>query len=97
MRGSGVYVQALCPGFTRTEFQERAGIDSARFPSFIWMTAEAVVDASLAAMRRHEVVCVPGTGNKVTTSLTGLVPRSVARRVSGAIGRRFKPALAGRS
>jgi len=95
LRGSGVHVQALCPGFTRTEFQQRAGIDTANFPSFIWMSPEAVVDASLAALRRREVVCVPGAGNRITTSLTGIVPRSVVRRVSGVVGRRFKPALSG--
>ena len=36
IRGSGVHVQALCPGFTRTEFQERAGIDTSPLPAAAW-------------------------------------------------------------
>ncbi len=91
VRGSGVRVLALCPGFTRTEFQERAGIDVSNLPGFMWMSAEAVVDAALAALERAEIVCVPGAGNRLATSLTGLAPRSLVRRVSGAVGRRFKP------
>ena len=39
-------VQTLCPGFTHTEFQQRAGIDVSKIPTFAWMTPEAVVEAS---------------------------------------------------
>ena len=46
--GTGVYVQTLCPGFTYTEFQQRAGIDISKIPTCAWMTPEAVVEASLA-------------------------------------------------
>jgi short-subunit dehydrogenase len=87
LRGSGVRVQALCPGFTRTEFQERAGIDVSNIPSFAWMSADAVVDASLAALRRGEVVCVPGVANRVVATLTGAIPRSLTRRITGAVMR----------
>jgi short-subunit dehydrogenase len=91
LRGSGVRLLALCPGFTRTEFQERAGIDVSKLPSFLWMSAESVVEAALAGVRRGDVVCVPGAGNRVATSLTALVPRALLRRFSGVVGRRFKP------
>jgi hypothetical protein len=89
LRGSGVRVQALCPGFTRTEFQDRAGIDTTGIPSFAWMSAEAVADASLAALQRDEVVCVPGIGNRLLTTATAAMPRSVVRRIMGAAGKRF--------
>lgn len=91
VRGSGVCLVALCPGFTRTEFQERAGIDVSGVPGFLWMSAESVVDAAIAGVRRGDVVCVPGAGNRLATSLTGFVPRALVRRLSGALGRRFKP------
>jgi hypothetical protein len=93
LRGTGVKVQALCPGFTRTEFQERAGIDTGGVPSFAWMTAEAVVDSSLAALRRGEVVCVPGLGNRLLATAATAMPRAVVRRIVGAGARRmFKKA-----
>jgi hypothetical protein len=88
LRGTGVVVQALLPGFTRTEFQEVAGVDAGRVPGFAWMRPEAVVKASLAALRRREAVCIPGLGNRLLGSVTGLAPRGVARRVLGAVQRR---------
>jgi short-subunit dehydrogenase len=89
LRGSGVRVQVLCPGFTRTEFQERAGIDTSRIPSFAWMSAEAVVDASLAALSRGTVVCIPGFGNQLLASAVAATPRPLVRRVIGMAGRRL--------
>ena len=83
-------LQLLCPGFTRTRFQERAGVDPGTVPRFAWMTAEAVVDASIAALARGELVCVPGAGYKVLRVATGAMPRSVFRRFIGAVqGRRY--------
>ena len=63
--GTGVHVQTLCPGFTYTEFQQRAGVDISKIPTFAWMTPEAVVDASLRALQRRQVVCVPGLVNRL--------------------------------
>src|SRR5499426_4034498 len=80
LRGSNVHVQALCPGFTRTRFQERAGVDPGTVPRFAWMSAEAVVGASLASLARGELVCVPGAGYKVLRVASGAMPRSVFRR-----------------
>jgi short-subunit dehydrogenase len=88
VRGAGVRVQALLPGFTRTAFQERAGVDASRVPSFAWMTPEAVADASLAALEKDEVVCVPGAGNRVLAGIVRMTPRGLARRVTGAAFRR---------
>jgi hypothetical protein len=91
LRGTGVVVQALCPGFTRTEFQARAGIDVSNIPSFAWMTAEAVVDASLSALRSGELICIPGLANRALMTLTSAIPRSLTRRVAGSLGRRVAP------
>jgi hypothetical protein len=84
LRGRGVRVQALLPGFTRTEFQERAGIDASTIPAIAWMEADAVVDASLAALERGQVTCIPGLGNRVLAPLQRLLPRALVRRVIGA-------------
>lgn len=84
LRGSGVRVMALCPGFTRTEFQQRAGIDASGIPSLAWMSAEAVVEAALQGYRRGDVVCVPGFGNWALSGVTAALPRALVRRVLGA-------------
>lgn len=89
LRGTGVRVQALCPGFTRTEFQERAGIDTSGLPGFAWMTADAVADASLAALARGDLICVPGIGNRLVAAASTAMPRAVVRRVVGAASRRM--------
>jgi short-subunit dehydrogenase len=85
LRDSGVRVQALLPGFTRTEFQDRAGIDPSSVPSFAWMEAETVVDASLRALARADVVCIPGRGNQAVAGVSGLLPRAAFRRIVGAM------------
>jgi short-subunit dehydrogenase len=59
LAGTGVRVQAVCPGVVRTEFHERMGQDPARIPAAIVMSPEDVVEASLAGLRLGEVVCVP--------------------------------------
>ena len=75
--GTGVRVQALCPGFTHTEFHDDLReFDKARTPKILWMPAEAVVEASLRGLARGEVVCIPGIGNRLIAAIGGspLVP-----------------------
>ena len=70
--GSGVRVQALCPGYTVTEFHDRpeyVGFDRAQVPSKMWMTADDVVDASLKALRRGRVLCIPGWKYRLIVAL----------------------------
>jgi len=59
LEGSGVQVQALCPGVVETEFHNHAGTDTSRFPAAIVMKPAGVVTASLAALKLGEVICVP--------------------------------------
>lgn len=57
----GVYVQALCPGFTHTEFHARGSMDKGRIPSYLWLNADRVVRESLDAMtHRRPTVVIPG-------------------------------------
>ncbi|MDG2046673.1 MAG: SDR family NAD(P)-dependent oxidoreductase [Halioglobus sp.] len=66
LAGSGIEVQALCPGFTHTEFHNSMlvdGFDHTQIPDQMWMNAEAVVAASLAAMGNGQVLVVPGEYN----------------------------------
>jgi short-subunit dehydrogenase len=81
LTGTGVYVQALCPGFTHTDFHRRVGIDKSTIPGFLWSSAGSVVDASIrAAERGRPLVLVPGFTNKVLTLLARMAPHAVLRR-----------------
>jgi hypothetical protein len=80
MRGTGVEVLCVCPGFTRTEFQERAAVDVTIVPAFAWMSAEAVADEALAAVGRRTVV-VNGVLNSLMSSTIKFVPRGVVTRM----------------
>lgn len=81
-KAHGVVVTALLPGFTRTEFQDRAGYDDGRkLPSVVWMEADQVVEEALAGAERGRAVVVPGLGNKVLTATGSITPRGVKRRL----------------
>jgi uncharacterized protein len=81
---TGVKVQALCPGFTRSEFHDRMKVTEGELPpSWMWMRADAVVDASLRALRRgRPVVCVPGLHYKFAVLLLRFLPRGLLRHVT---------------
>ena len=72
--GSGVQVLALCPGFTHTEFHERAGVDMRRTPDWLWLDADDVVSDTFVALDRGHVVCVPGLQYKTLVSVARRMP-----------------------
>ncbi|MGH7519292.1 MAG: SDR family NAD(P)-dependent oxidoreductase [Gemmatimonadales bacterium] len=86
---AGVQVQALCPGFTRTEFHDRMGLDQAELERRpFWLSAEYVVDCSLRSLdRRGPVVCIPDWRYKVIVFLVRHAPRrllgAATRKVHG--------------
>lgn len=84
LRGTGVSVTCVCPGFTRTEFQETAHVDVSIVPSFAWMTADQVADQAVAAVGRRTVV-VNGTMNGLMAAAMRVVPRSFVARLGGAM------------
>jgi short-subunit dehydrogenase len=76
LQGSGVRVQALCAGFTHTEFHARAGIDKTAIPSWLWLDAERVVDESLAQLDGGgPCVCIPTKRYKLIVFLIRYVPQ----------------------
>jgi short-subunit dehydrogenase len=87
--GTGVQAQALCPGFTRTEFHQRIGPRAGDHRRFMWMTPESVVRASLAQLdRRGPVVCIPGLGYRLLVGLIRMLPRRSLGLVTGSTYRR---------
>ncbi len=88
VHGTGVRVQALCPGLTRTGFQAVAGeTGTDGLPSMVWQDPPAVVDASLAGLRRNAVIVVPGVHNKLLVTASSMLPNGIKRRVAGAVMR----------
>lgn len=56
LQGTGVTVQALCPGFTYTEFHDVMGVDRAKHPRWMWLDAGFVVGESLRNLSKLYVV-----------------------------------------
>jgi uncharacterized protein len=84
LAGTGVQVQALCPGFTRTEFHQRIGPAAGDHPAWMWLTADAVVRASLEQLdRRGPVICVPGLHYKLLVAVVRLLPRRLIGMLTG--------------
>jgi len=77
LRGTGVRVQALCPGFTRTEFQDKAHVPSLAVPGFLWMTPEAVVEQSLRDLNVGKVISVPGCLYRASVLVSRMLPRAM--------------------
>ncbi len=79
LAGTGVTVTALCPGFTRTEFQERAGIRTDPFPGFVWLDARRLVADCLRDVERGKVISVPSPLYKALVVGARLAPRRLVR------------------
>ncbi len=87
---SPVKVQALCPGFTYTEFHDVIHMDRAKIPKWLWLSAESVVDASLEGLDRGQLIVVPGSQYRLLRVFLGLLPRFVKRGLAIRMGRRMK-------
>lgn len=75
---TGVKVQVVCPGFTRTDFHGKMGINipQKRSKGLIhWYTPEEVVAASLKDLNKDKVVCIPGISTKMLIRFLSLLPR----------------------
>ncbi len=82
LRGTDVNISALCPGFVRTEFHERADMDIKGIPSRMWLNADEVVATSLKDVDRGRVISVPSIRYQALSQTVKLLPRSLIRRFS---------------
>ena len=87
LQGTGVRVTAVCPGFIRTEFHERAGMDMSQTPDWMWLDVPAVVDQAFKDLARGRAISVAGPQYPVFARVLQHGPRTLTRRFAGARNR----------
>jgi short-subunit dehydrogenase len=75
-------VMALCPGFTRTEFHQRAGADTSGIKEWMWLDADEVVATALKDLRTGKAISVPGLRYKVMASIARVTPRTIVEKAA---------------
>jgi short-subunit dehydrogenase len=85
LKPHGIKVSCLCPGPTRTEFGEVAGFGGNGLFDRVAMESPQVVAAGLAGLDKNHAVVVPGLMNKIGAASTRFAPRSIVRKIAGAI------------
>ncbi|MFG3100321.1 SDR family NAD(P)-dependent oxidoreductase [Streptomyces sp. NPDC048182] len=91
LAGSGVRLMALCPGFVRTEFHERAGMGTDSIPGWMWLDADKVAAAALTDLSRGKTVSIPDPRYKALMGAAKLVPRGLLGGISSRTGRKYGP------
>ncbi|WP_345597999.1 SDR family oxidoreductase [Streptomyces marokkonensis] len=91
LAGSGVRMMALCPGFVRTEFHERAGMGTDSIPNWMWLDADKVVAAALADLSRGKSLSIPDPRYKTLMGAAKLVPRGMLGGLTSRTGRKYGP------
>jgi len=88
-RGTGVHVTALCPGLTKTEFQQvsNSGDYSSKYPSFAWTSVDQVARAGLDDVAAGRALSIPGALYKTMAVVTGVTPRTITRHLSRLVQR----------
>ncbi|WP_433711112.1 SDR family NAD(P)-dependent oxidoreductase [Nocardia sp. CA-084685] len=87
----GVRVSCLCPGYTRTELQDAAGVDASGLPRMSWMSADTVARIGWRGYQRGRAIIVPGTINRATTIAFRYAPRTISRHFIATIVRQVHP------
>ncbi len=77
-----IAVQALCPGFVRTEFHQRGEMDVSGVPKWMWLKADKVVAASLRDLERDKPVSIPSARYKMLAALAQYLPKGFVTRVA---------------
>ena len=76
----GVNVSALCPGFTKTEFHQRAKMKMDALPNFMWLDADFLVAKSWADAQAGKAISIPGWQYRVMVWIAKNAPRAWMRR-----------------
>lgn len=92
LQGKGVYVCAVCPGFTRSEFHDVMGTRGivSKLPRAMWQSAEQVAREGIDAVMRGDVVYVPGPVNRALAVIAQHLPPRAARGLMHRNGSRYR-------
>ena len=90
LKGTGVRVQALCPGLVRTEFHEIVGADLSRLPPDAFMSPADLVHASLAGLRLGEVICVPALDDPELIAQSAAARSRLMQNNVGSLASRYR-------
>jgi short-subunit dehydrogenase len=83
LEGTGVTVTALCPGATRSEFQERANLNGSRlFDGRKLPTSKDVAEYGYTSLMRGKRVAIHGLLNMVLANSVRFSPRGVVLRIA---------------
>lgn len=85
LKPHGIKVSCVCPGPTRTEFGDVAGFGGNGLFDRVAMNPLEVVAAGLAGLDHNKAVVIPGLINKIGAVSGRFAPRSVVRKIAGAI------------
>ena len=81
LQGTGVTVTSVCPGFTHTEFHQRASADMSEVPQRMWLEAADVVREGLADTFAGKPISVPSRRYTALTGVARTIPRPLLRAV----------------
>jgi len=80
--GEGIKATAVCPGFVRTEFHQRANIDLRSVPRWMWLQPEQVVEEAMRDLLGGKAISIPSRRYRALTSVSRLAPRAVVAKVA---------------
>jgi short-subunit dehydrogenase len=81
LAGTGVHVTAVCPGYTHTEFHQRASMETEGIPEWMWLDTQEVVDRALVDVRKGRPVSVAGKQYKALSLAAQYLPRPLVRAI----------------
>ncbi|MFI1289562.1 SDR family NAD(P)-dependent oxidoreductase [Streptomyces sp. NPDC020792] len=91
LAGSGVRLMALCPGFVRTEFHQRAGMGTDNIPNWMWLDADKLVATALTDLAHGKTLSIPDPRYKALMGLVKVTPRGLLGGITSKTGRKYGP------
>ncbi|MDQ4085065.1 MAG: SDR family NAD(P)-dependent oxidoreductase [Actinomycetota bacterium] len=78
----GIKATAVCPGFVRTEFHQRAELDLSKVPRWMWLQADRVVEEAMRDLLAGKAVSIPSRRYRLLTRASRLLPRRAVAQVA---------------